>query len=151
MTPIAFAAVLALFALVLFLSWRAPIPNRFDEGYEKFGVRTFWPAILTRIPVLLPPVFSSMFSFERWTIFWWAAPVVLLAGRRGFSRRSAPPLAFSWLAPLVIAWGAYTVHTSPLYMVTVTWNRMLLQGGIPFFVLFAMALKRVLAEARSAT
>jgi hypothetical protein len=146
LVPVATAAVLALAAVLLFFSWRAPIPNRFDEGYEKFGTAALWPAALTRIPILLPPVFSCFFSWDHWTTFWWAAPVVLLAGRRGFRRRVAPPLALAWMAPLIIAWGAYTVHTSPLYMVTVTWDRMLIQGGIPFFLLLAMALRQVLLD-----
>ncbi|MEA2692817.1 MAG: hypothetical protein QOJ16_2204, partial [Acidobacteriota bacterium] len=147
--PVAVAAVFALAALLLFFSWRAPIPNRFDEGYEKFGTAALWPAAITRLPILLPPVFSSFFNWSHWTTFWWAAPVVLVAGRRGFRRRVAPPLTLAWLAPLIIAWGAYTVHTSPLYMVTVTWDRMLIQGGIPFFLLLAMALRRITADARA--
>jgi hypothetical protein len=148
LAPIALAALLVLAAVLLFFSWRSGIPNRHDEGYEKFGVAALWPAAVTRIPMLLPTVLSCFSSWSHWTILWWVAPVVLVAGRRGFRRRLAPPVALAWLAPLMIAWGAYSVHTQPFYLVTVTWDRMLIQGSIPFFLLFAMALRRLTADAR---
>jgi hypothetical protein len=147
LTPIAVAALFVLAALLLFFSWRAHIPNRHDEGYEKFGTGALWPAVLTRIPRLAPIILSSFFSWEHWTLFWWAAPIVLLAGRRGFRRgwRITPPLALAWLAPLAVAWGAYSIHWSPEYLVTVTWDRMLLQGAVPFFVMLALALRALIA------
>ncbi len=146
--PLALAALVVVAAILLFFSWRSAIPNRHDEGYEKFGLAALWPAVFTRIPMLLPPVFSCFFNWDHWTILWWTVPVVAVAGRRGFKRRVAWPLALAWLAPLAVAWGAYSVHTQPLYLVTVTWDRMLIQGAIPGFVLLALALRQIRSESR---
>jgi hypothetical protein len=146
LAPVAIAAIFALAALLLFFSWRAPIPNRHDEGYEKFATGALWPAAVTRIPLLAPVVLARFASWERWVLFWWVAPVVLYAGRRGFRRRSAPPLLLAFLAPLAIGWGAYSIHWSPIYLATVTWDRLLIQGAIPLFLLFAMALSGLAVE-----
>jgi len=140
LTPAALAALFTLAALLLFLSWRAAIPNRHDEGYEKLG--GLWPAVVTRIPRLLPLLLARFFDWDRWTLFWWAAPVVLLAGRRGLRGRIALPLALAWGAPLAVAWGAYSIHWDPYYLVQVTWDRMLIQGSLPFFLLLALALRQ---------
>ena len=142
-TALALAALFVVAATLLFFAWRSHIPNRHDEGYEKFGLAALWPAVFTRIPMLLPPVFSCFFNWEHWTILWWTVPVVFVAGRRGFKRRVTLPLALAWLAPLAVAWGAYSVHTQPLYLVTVTWDRMLIQGAIPFFLLLSLALRQI--------
>jgi hypothetical protein len=143
---LALAASVVVAAILLFFAWRSHIPNRHDEGYEKFGLAALWPAVFTRIPMLLPPVFSCFFNWDHWTILWWTVPVVAVAGRRGFRRRLAPPLVLAWLAPLAVAWGAYSVHTQPLYLVTVTWDRMLIQGAIPGFILLALALRQIRKE-----
>jgi hypothetical protein len=146
--PLALTALVVVAAVLLFFSWRSHIPNRHDEGYEKLGLAALWPAVFTRIPMLLPPVFSCFFNWDHWTILWWTVPVVAVAGRRGFKRRVGPPLALAWLAPLAVAWGAYSLHTQPLYLVTVTWDRMLIQGAIPCFVLLALALRQIRSESR---
>src|SRR6185436_9527164 len=52
------------------------------------------------------------------------------------------------LAPLVIAWGAYSIHPHFDTLVPVTWTRFLVQGSLPLFLLLALAL-RDLIQGRS--
>ncbi len=143
------AAALLLVGLTLFLSWRSGIPNREDEMYDQFvEPESFWPNAVTRIPLLVPVILDEMLLYWRhWVIFWWIAPLVLLAGRRGFRGRRAAlswPLFLGAAAPLAIAWGAYSVHWNPAELVTVTWDRFLIQGSAPFLLLLSLALRDLL-------
>jgi hypothetical protein len=81
--------------------------------------------------------------------FWWAALLVLLAGRGALRGRRAAlswPLLLGFLAPLAVAWGAYTVHWQPAYLVEVTWGRFLVQGSLPFFLLLSLLLRECLRK-----
>ncbi|HXO22227.1 MAG TPA: hypothetical protein VOA87_20100 [Thermoanaerobaculia bacterium] len=139
LAPVALAALLALAAFALLASWRAGIPNRFDEEYAK-RLADLWPAAWERLPLLVPPILGKMIAWRDWTLFWWMLPVIFLAGRRGLVRGVSLPLAAAAAAPLAIGWGAYLVHWNPVYLISVTWNRLLLQGSVPLLVLLAMAL-----------
>ena len=87
---------------------------------------------------------SEMTAFQHWGIFWPVALLVLLAGRRGLRRRSAPALAFAFLAPLALVTAVFLFTESPPDLPRMTWNRFLLQGAVPFAVLLAWALGAVL-------
>lgn len=148
---LALAAAGVALTLSLLASWREQVPNRQDENYAEFvDLRDFWPGVVTRIPSVGPVMLRQMFTWEHWAAFWWAAPLVLLAGWRGWlGRRRAVslPLLLSLAGPLAIAWGAYAVHWYPEDLARVTWNRLLMQGSAPLFLLLALALRRVLQKA----
>lgn len=148
---LALAAVPVVLAVALLASWRSEIPNRHDESYSSFvDLADFWPEVLTRIPLLAGVIAREMTSWEVWTFFWWMAPVVLLAGWRGWrGRRRAVslPLLIGFASPLAVVWGAYTVHWDPLYLAPVTWNRFLIQASLPLFLLFALSLRDLLRRA----
>lgn len=143
--PVVAAAVFAALALALLLSWRSGIPNRYDESYEELlTAANLWPEIVTRLPLLLPKIRFEMVAAKHWTVFWSVAPLLLLAGRRGFRRRPSGLLALAALAPLGVAWLAYTVSETPVDLVRMTWNRFLLQALLPFLALLAFALDDLL-------
>ena len=140
-----------LLALGLLAAWRSGIPNRHDERYAAFvDLGDFWPEIVTRIPLLAPVLAKQMAFWEVWTLFWWVAPVVLAAGWRGWrGRRRAVsrPLVLGVAAPVAIAWGAYAVHWDPADLAPVTWNRFLVQGSLPLFLLLSLSLRDLLWRA----
>lgn len=153
---LAAAGAMVVLALALFLTWRSQIPNRQDEGYaEVVAAGHLFPAVITRIPEFGPEILRRTFlTWDHWTGFWWIAPLIVLAGANGLKGRRA---ALSWtfllgfLAPLVIAWAAYSVLKQSADLAKVTWERFLIQGSVPFFLLFALALRetvRSLAAAR---
>lgn len=148
---LAMAAVPVVLAGALLASWRSEIPNRHDESYASFvDLADFWPEIFTRIPLLAGVIAQEMTSWEVWTFFWWMAPVILLAGWRGWrGRRRAVslPLLLGFASPLAVIWGAYAVHWDPLYLAPVTWNRFLIQASLPLFLLLALSLRDLLHRA----
>ncbi len=148
---LAVAAAGVALALSLLASWREQVPNRQDENYAEFvDLSDFWPGVVTRIPSVGPVMLRQMFTWEHWAAFWWAAPLVLVAGWRGWlGRRRAVslPLLLALAGPLAIAWGAYAVHWYPEDLARVTWNRLLMQGSAPLFLLLALALRNVLQKA----
>lgn len=150
-TSLAAAAVL-LAVLAFFVYWRLQIPNRQDENYEeRVTVGQFFPGALTRIPDFGGRILIQTFlTWDRWLGFWWVAPLVLVAGRGVFQGRRAAlswPLLLGFAAPLALAWGAYTVHWQPDGLARVTWERFLVQGSLPFFLLLALALREALQRA----
>ncbi|HVS00987.1 MAG TPA: hypothetical protein VMW27_30495 [Thermoanaerobaculia bacterium] len=148
---LALAAAGVALALSLLASWHAQIPNRQDENYAEFvDLGDFWPGVVTRIPSVGPVMLRQMLTWEHWAAFWWAAPLLLLAGWRGWlgGRRAVSlPLLLALAGPLAIAWGAYAVHWYPEDLARVTWNRLLMQGSVPLFLLLALCLRRVLQKA----
>jgi hypothetical protein len=145
--PLALAALPLVLALVLLFSWRAGIPERF-ESYEKIVSWSFlWPGILTRAPRIAAEVRSQMGNFYAWGLFWWAAPLVLVAGWRGLRRRATDPLLLAAAAPLGIAWISYTISLTPEFIVQTSWNRFLIQASVPCLLLLALALANLLRVA----
>ena len=143
------AALGVALAIALLVSWRAGIPNRYDEDYGRLlSLGALWPAAAARLPLLLPKIRFEMISLDHWNLFWSVAPVVLLAGWRGLRRRGAILLALAALAPLALAWIAYSVSLNPADIVRMTWNRFLLQAATPFLILFSFALDDLLRRAR---
>jgi len=144
------AASVMIAALSFFLYWRFQIPNRQDENYEEFvTAEHLFPDALTRIPEFGSQILVQTFlTWDRWIGFWWVALLVLVAGRAILKGRRAAlswPILLGFAAPLAIAWGAYTVHWNPAELVRVTWERFLVQGSLPFFLLLALALREALA------
>lgn len=141
LAPAGVAAVLVAMAIGLLVSWRSGIPNRYDEDYgHLLSLAALWPAAVTRLPLLLPKIRFEMIAFQHWSLFWSVAPLVLLAGWRGLRRRGAAYLALAALAPLAVAWIAYSVNPDPTDIVRTSWNRFLLQASIPILILFSFAL-----------
>lgn len=143
------AASVLMAALAFFFYWRFQIPNRHDENYEELVTAgRLFPDALTRIPEFASQILVQTFlTWDRWIGFWWAALLVLLAGRDILKGRRAAlswPILLGFAAPLAIAWGAYTVHWHPAELVEVTWERFLVQGSLPLFVLLSLALREVL-------
>lgn len=143
------AAAAMVAVLALFLYWRFQIPNRQDENYEeRVTVGQFFPGALTRIPDFGGRILIQTFlTWERWMGFWWVAPLLLLAGRgvlRGRRAALSWPLLLGFAAPLALAWGAYTVHWQPDELARVTWERFLVQGSLPLFLLLSLALREAL-------
>ena len=122
---------IASLVLAFFVWWRYQIPNRQDENYEEFVTAGhFFPDVITRIPEFGGPILKQTFlTWDRWMGFWWIAIPLLLVGWGIFRGRRAAlswPLLLGFAAPLLLAWGAYTVHWAPDYLVTVTWERFLI-------------------------
>jgi hypothetical protein len=143
------AASVVVAALSFFLYWRFQIPNRQDENYEEFvTAEHLFPDALTRIPEFGSQILVQTFlTWDRWIGFWWAVLLVLVAGRGILKGRRAAlswPILLGFAAPLAIAWGAYTVHWNPAELVRVTWERFLVQGSLPFFLLLSLALRETL-------
>lgn len=142
------AAVPVALAFGLLMSWRAGIPARFESYQEIVSWDRFWPDVVARAPFLLGKIRDEMIALDRWGFFWSVWPLVLLAGWRGLRRRVTPALVLAALAPLGVAWIAYTISLDPAYMVRASWSRFLIQGSIPLLLLFALALRDLLRRAR---
>jgi hypothetical protein len=142
--PLALAAGIVAAALLLELSWRSGIPERFQSYRRVVSWSLLWPGVIDRIPMLLPRIFHEM---SDWGIFWGVALLILLAGWRGLRRRAAPALLLAAAAPLGIAWLAYSISLEPLIIVRTSWNRFVLQASLPALVLFSLALNDLLRRA----
>jgi hypothetical protein len=143
--PFALAAGLVAAALILLLAWRSGIPDRFRSYERIISWSHFWPAVVQRMPLLLPRIWHELMD---WDLFWSAALLVLLAGWRGLRRRAAPALLLAAAGPLGIAWIAYSISVDPVNLVRTSWYRFLLQASIPLLVLVALALDDLLRRAR---
>lgn len=147
------AVLPSLLALAFLASWRAGIPNRYDEGYAGFvKLSAFWPGVITHIPELAPLAVRQMLAWDPWAAFWWIVPPALVTGWRGFFSIQRRPLTMTLLlaagAPLAIGWSAYSVHWDPASLLPVTWTRFLLQGSLPLLLLLALALRDLVRRSR---
>lgn len=144
---LAIAAALVLLALLLLASWRSGIPDRHFVDYtglsERLAEGSLGPQILARAPRILSAALNQMFRFELWTLFWVAAPLILLAGRRRLRRPISLPLLTLAAVPPAIGWAAYSVtsHVPVEGLVAATWSRMLVQGLMPFLLLLSLAVR----------
>jgi hypothetical protein len=138
------AAAPILAAAVLLVAWRAGIPDRQDEGYAELARQGgWWSAAAAHVTAAVPVVWRRMTSFDSWAGFWWMAAALLAAGRRALrGPRNRRRLAAA-AGPLAIAWAAYVVYPNPAYLASVTWDRFLLQGCVPFLIVLACALRTV--------
>jgi hypothetical protein len=145
------ATVVVALALGLLASWRAGIPNRFDEAYlERSAWRDVDPAALARLadiaPRLLADTFWQVDGTAAWGLLAWALPLLWLAGRRALWRRGGLPLLLLVLAPLALGLAAYASNPHRVQLAAVTWNRFLLQAALPALLAAAVALRGVLDQ-----
>jgi hypothetical protein len=142
------AAVLpALAAAALLASWRAGIPNRFDEDY--FGdlrPSELVQGALWKLPLIAQEALRHTLRWSDWLGFWPLLAAVLLAGHRAFRRPLARRLALAGLAPPAIGWAAYAVSPAAAALISQTWLRFLIQALAPLATLFACALRPVLRQ-----
>ncbi|HSG39656.1 MAG TPA: hypothetical protein VLE27_08465 [Thermoanaerobaculia bacterium] len=138
--PLGLAALPPVLAMILLWSWRAGIPQSFEDYRHDFPWSNFGPEMLARIPFIYERVRFETVAMLDWGIFWSVAPLVLLAGWRGLRRRRALALLLGAAAPLALAWFAYSVSREPGFFVATTWNRFLVQASVPCLVLLAFAL-----------
>lgn len=140
---LAIAAAGVLAAGVLLSAWRARIPQRWDENYAgRLGRVSLSREARTRLPLLPAAVMREMGDRAAVAGFPLAAAVVLVAGASGLRRRVVAPLVLS----LFYCFGAYTLALllttwGGVEQVHPTWNRLLIQLGIPVGVLLALALR----------
>jgi hypothetical protein len=147
--PLLIAAGCVLAASALLASWRAGIPLRNTPDYRGFLARDgLLKPLVERTPMLLGKVRFEMIDLRHWGIFWSVVPVVLVAGRRGLRRSTTLALALAALAPLALIGFVYLITDLPTELPRMTWNRFLVQAGIPIFVLFGWALADLLRRAR---
>jgi hypothetical protein len=142
----ALACGLCVGALGLLVSWRSSIPNRYDESYfETFSIVTYVRNVVSaRTFVALPVIARRMLSPRLWGLFWWLTPVLFVAAAPSFRRPPILYLAVAAAVPLLAAWSAYAQTPAAVYYASVTWNRLLLQAGVPLFGLLALAIRRAL-------
>ncbi|MFL6236510.1 MAG: hypothetical protein ACJ76N_25495, partial [Thermoanaerobaculia bacterium] len=143
----ALACGLCLGALGLLASWRSPIPNRYDESYfETFSVASFARNLASARPfTTVPVIVGRMLRPEFWGLFWWLAPVLFVVAAPSFRRPPTAFLAVAAAVPLLAAWAAYAQVATATYYASVTWNRILLQAGVPLLGILALAIRKLLS------
>ena len=147
LAPAGWAALGVAAALGLFLSWRAGIPNRFDEAYlERAAWRDLGPAAWVRLAEVAPTLVRQTFGMEHWGLLFWAVPAVLAAGWRALQRRGGVPVLLAALAPVALALAAYASNLHRVRLAEVSWNRFLLQAALPGLVAVALALRGLLSQ-----
>jgi len=137
---LAAAGVVAASALLLF-SWRSEIPPRYDEGQvAAFSVEALVKGAATRLPVAARACAAAMANRGEWGFTWLLVPLGLVLGARRLGRRDALPLAVALAAALALYASAYALSVWPPAMLAeTTWDRLLVQMGLPLFVLLALA------------
>lgn len=147
------AALPPIGAAALLASWRAAIPNRFDEDYlAVLHVPTLLHQAVALLPTIGQEIARLTFRTSDWQGLWIAWLAVLLAALRVLRRPTARLLLLAGLAPAALAWAAYA-ETTPLSnlapFISETWPRFLVQGLLPLSILLALALRQLLARART--
>ena len=140
--PLVAAAALVSAAALLLVSWRSAIPPRYDEG--QVAAVTFAALAkgsATRLPEAARACLRAMANREEWGFTWLFVPLGLALGARRLARLSALPLAVALAGALALYAAAYALSVWPAAMLAeTTWDRFLVQMGLPLFVLLALAL-----------
>jgi hypothetical protein len=132
------AALLAFGALAFYVSWRASISPRFDQGYASIlRDGETWLRAPRRLASAIPAMLREMREFSVWGWFWCGVPLVVLAGGRSLRRARAAPFVLAASGPIVLALAAYAVHFDPPALAGSTWTRFLIQASIPLAAVFA--------------
>ena len=139
--PLLAAAGVVAAAALLLLSWRSGIPPRYDEGQvAAFGLVALANGAVARLPVAARACAAAMASRQEWGFTWLLVPLGFVLGARRLWRRDALPLAVALSAALALYASAYALSGWPPAMLAeTTWDRLLVQMGLPLFVLLALA------------
>ncbi len=139
------ASLVATLCAAPYLSWRASVPNRYSEEWERLTPSSLAKGVVRAVPEILGPIGREMNDRPVWERFWWMAPVVLVAGARGLRRREVLPFLLAIGGGLVLFLLSYGgTAWDPAALVHPTWNRFMLQLALPFFIVFAVCLREVL-------
>jgi hypothetical protein len=140
--PVCLALAGTALAVALLLFWRSQIPNRFDEGYSLPPPPALIRAVIDRVPQLPEPMWKKMSDEKAWGGFWYLVPLVLLAGAPAWRRRPLRSLAMAVGGGLSLYLVAYSITPwQGTEMVPPTWNRFLIQQGLPGLVGFSMCVR----------
>lgn len=131
----------AVLALVVLASWRAGIPNRYDEAYGELARSRLVPSVvLPQVAVAAPAVGRALLEQDLWSVLWIALPFLVVLRFRGLRSPVSAPFAAAAAAPLVLGLAAYGITTwgDVPELVRVTWHRFLLHGSIPWLLLLSL-------------
>jgi len=146
--PILVAVFPVAAAVVLLLSWRSGIENRFDEGYQA-SVSGLLAGFRSSLALWGPEIPKEMLRTDKWGFFWWVVPIVFVAGRRGLRNGVLCPAVLFLGGSAAVIFAAYSVgwagHADVL--ARATWSRFLIQMSLPGLVLYAMAFRECLRSA----
>lgn len=140
--PLVAAAGVVAAAVLLLASWRSGIPPRYDQGQiATVSFEALAKGAVTRLPTAARACLHAMASREEWALTWLAVPLGLVLGVRRLARLDALPLAVALAGALAFYASAYALSVWPPGMLAeTTWDRFLVQMGLPLFVLLALAL-----------
>jgi hypothetical protein len=139
------AGAVVAFCAALYLSWRASVPNRFSESWERVTPYSLAKGVIRAVPKILGPIGHEMNVRPVWERFWWMAPVVLVAGARALRRRESLPFLAALAGGLVVYFASYGgTLWDPAELVHPTWNRFMIQLALPFFIVFTFCLREAL-------
>jgi hypothetical protein len=140
--PLVAALGVAAAAALLLASWRSGIPPRYDAGQvATVSLDALAKGAVTRLPAAARACLHEMANRKEWGLTWVLVPLGLVLGARRLARLDALPLAVSLAGALAFYASAYAVSMwPPVMLAESTWDRFLVQMGLPVFVLLALAL-----------
>lgn len=125
---------------------KARIPNHYDEVFSELLSPTYLAVLLERIPLVLGRILEEMLSTGRWSLFWPAAILVVLAA---FAAGPKPPLRhldaalLAWLGAYILAYVLSPLHLG--YHIDTSIGRLLSQFQ-PLLLLSVLAKLRWMAR-----
>lgn len=140
--PLLAAAALVAGAALLLVSWRSGIPPRYDEGQvAAFGFAALAKGAVARFGETVRACAHAMADRAEWGFTWFLVPAGLVLGARRLGRLATVPLAVSLAGALAFYAAAYSLSVWPAdELARTTWDRFLVQMGLPLFALLALAL-----------
>lgn len=140
--PLLAAALVAAAAALLLASWRSGIPPRYDDGQvATVSLDALAKGAVTRLPAAANACLQAMANRKEWGLTWLLVPLGLALGARRLARLDALPLAIALAGALALYVAAYALSRwPPVMLAESTWDRFLVQMGLPLFVLLALAL-----------
>jgi hypothetical protein len=140
--PLVAALSVVAAAALLLASWRSGIPPRYDAGQvAAVSLDALAKGAVTRLPVAARSCLHAMANRQEWGLTWLLVPLGLVLGARRLARLDALPLVVALAGALALYASAYALSVWPPGMLAEsTWDRFLVQMGLPLFVLLALAL-----------
>lgn len=140
--PLLAAALVAVAAALLLASWRSGIPPRYDDGQvATVSLDALGKGAVNRLPAAASACLHAMANRKEWGLTWLLVPLGLVLGARRLARLDALPLAIALAGTLALYAAAYALSMwPPVMLAESTWDRFLVQMGLPLFVLLALAL-----------